>query len=76
LKILTRGFSALCASYKPGTIKGSALQLGGAVIVNPDETVAYYYASAEAFEKSRIFQENSLKWSNFNYVSEMPCVNT
>lgn len=48
LKVLSRGFSALRAGYKPGTIQGSALQLGGAVIVRPDATIGYYFASAEA----------------------------
>jgi hypothetical protein len=48
LKALSRGFSAWRAGYKPGTLQGDALQLGGAVIVNPDGTVAYYFASAEA----------------------------
>jgi len=47
-KVLSRGFSALGAGYKPGTIKGSVLQLGGAIIVNPDTTIAYYFSSAEA----------------------------
>ena len=40
--------------YKPGTIQGSALQLRGAVIVNPDGTVAYYYASAEAGDHPQV----------------------
>ncbi len=48
LKVLTRGFSALLAGNMPGAIQGNALQLGGAVIVKPDATVAYYFASAEA----------------------------
>lgn len=48
LKAFSRGLSALRAGYKPGTIQGSALQLGGAVIVCPDRTVAYYFSSAEA----------------------------
>ena len=54
LKALSRGFSALRAGYKPGTIQGSALQLGGAVIVCPDTTVAYYFSSAEAGEHPKI----------------------
>jgi len=48
LKAFSRGFSALRAGHKPGTIQGSALQLGGAIIVKSDGTVAYYFASAEA----------------------------
>lgn len=48
LKAFFRGFSALRAGHRPATIQGSALQLGGAVIVHPDATVAYYFSSAEA----------------------------
>jgi hypothetical protein len=48
LKALSRGFSAMRAGYRPGTIQGSTLQLGGAVIINPDATVSYFFASAEA----------------------------
>lgn len=48
LKVLSRAFSALGAGHMPGAVQGSALQLGGAVIVRPDATIAYYFASAEA----------------------------
>lgn len=48
LKVLSRAFSALGAGHMPGTVQGSALQLGGAVILRPDATIAYYFASAEA----------------------------
>jgi hypothetical protein len=48
LKVLSRAFSALGAGHMPGIVQGSALQLGGAVILRPDATVAYYFASAEA----------------------------
>jgi peroxiredoxin len=48
LKVLSRTFSALGAGHMPGTVQGSALQLGGAVILRPDATIAYYFASAEA----------------------------
>lgn len=48
LKVFSRAFSALISGYMPGTVQGSALQLGGVVIIRPDATVAYSFASAEA----------------------------
>jgi hypothetical protein len=48
LKALFRGFSAMRAGYKPGKIQGSVLQLGGVIIITPDATVPYFFASAEA----------------------------
>lgn len=48
LKALSRGFSALKSGFTPGPIQGSALQLGGAVIINPDGTVRYHYVGREA----------------------------
>lgn len=48
LKVLSREYSALRAGYLPGTIQGNVLQLGGAGIVRPDASVAYYFASKEA----------------------------
>lgn len=45
---LSRGFSAMRAGYRPGAIQGNPLQLGGAIIVKPDGTLCYYFASAEA----------------------------
>jgi peroxiredoxin len=48
LKAISRGFSALRAGFTPGAIQGSALQLGGAIIVNQDGTIRYFYRSKEA----------------------------
>jgi hypothetical protein len=48
LKALSRGITAMRAGYRPGTIQGSTLQVGGAVIINPDATVSYFFASTEA----------------------------
>lgn len=45
LKSFTAGFSALMGGHKPGAMKGSPLQLGGAVIITPDNRVRYYYQS-------------------------------
>lgn len=39
IKPLQRVFSALIAGHRPGTLQGSALQLGGAVIIDPGGTI-------------------------------------
>lgn len=39
---------ALAGGFLQGRTRGDALQLGGVVVVRPDGTVAYRYASAEA----------------------------
>lgn len=48
LKSLTRAFAALTAGATPGSLQGSALQLGGAAIVSPSGEVIYHYISQEA----------------------------
>ncbi len=48
MKAIGRGFRALRAGFAPGAIQGSALQLGGAIIMNPDGTIRYLYKSREA----------------------------
>lgn len=45
LKSFTAGFTALMGGHKPGALKGSPLQLGGAAIVTPDNRVTYYFQS-------------------------------
>lgn len=45
LKSFTAGFTALLGGHKPGALKGSPLQLGGAVIITPDNRIAYYFQS-------------------------------
>lgn len=47
-KTLSRGFYALRKGIKPGTIQGSALQLGGAVIIDQSGSVLYQYQCSEA----------------------------
>lgn len=47
-KTFGRGLSALRQGIKPGSLQGSALQLGGAVIVEADGTLRYHYRSSEA----------------------------
>ena len=48
IKSFTAGFAALRAGQKPGAMKGSAVQLGGAVIINPDNSISYYFQSRSA----------------------------
>ncbi len=48
LKSLAKGFTALREGIKPGLLHGSALQLGGAIIVTSEEKVCYFFRSSEA----------------------------
>lgn len=45
---LSRALSAIKDGIKPGALHGSALQLGGVVIVEPSAHIRYYYASKKA----------------------------
>lgn len=56
LKTLSRGFSALRSGVKPGSIQGSALQLGGAVIIDQTGTVLYRFQSREAADDPPVDQ--------------------
>jgi len=48
IKSIPRVFSALKGGHKQGSIQGNTLQLGGAIIVEPPDTVRYYFASKKA----------------------------
>lgn len=48
LKPLSRAFSALKAGFSPGSLQGSALQLGGAVVITTGGEIVYHYISQEA----------------------------
>lgn len=48
VKALSRAFSALKSGFLPGSLQGSALQLGGAAVVTTDGQVIYHYISQEA----------------------------
>ncbi len=48
MKSFTAGFSALMGGHTPGAMKGSPLQLGGAVMITPDNRVTYYFQSKSA----------------------------
>ncbi len=47
-KMFARAISALKQGIKPGSVQGNALQLGGAIIINTDESIEYTYRSSEA----------------------------
>ena len=54
LKSFTAGFTALKSGQLPGAMKGSALQLGGAALITPDQTVPYYFQSKFAGDHPEI----------------------
>ena len=45
---LVGGLKALKNGYRPGTIQGDALQLGGAVVVGPGDQLYYYFRGQQA----------------------------
>lgn len=45
---LVGGLKALKDGYRPGTIQGDALQLGGATVVGPDNQLYYYFRGQQA----------------------------
>jgi hypothetical protein len=47
-KSIGRALTALRRGIRPGSIQGSALQLGGALVVTPQESILYSYRSNEA----------------------------
>ena len=47
-KSIGRALTALRRGIRPGSIQGSALQLGGALVVSRQESVLYSYGSSEA----------------------------
>lgn len=54
MKTVARGLSALRKGFTPGSLQGSALQLGGAVIVDQDSSVRYLFQSSEAGEDAPV----------------------
>lgn len=50
LKTITRGISAIFKGVKPGKLQGSALQLGGAVIIDKTGSLLYHFRCKEAGE--------------------------
>jgi len=48
MKTISRGLSAFRQGIKPGSLQGSVLQLGGAVVVDTNSSLRYMYRSSEA----------------------------
>lgn len=48
LTSFTQAFSAFKAGFIPGSLQGSALQLGGAVVVTPAGNITYFFISSAA----------------------------
>jgi len=48
LKPLAKTLSALKKGHKQGGIEGSTLQLGGAVVIDTEKTIRFYFASNKA----------------------------
>ncbi len=64
MKSLHEGITALKEGYMPGTIQGNAIQLGGVLIMDPDNSAQYYYRSSEAGDHpilEELLEESELK---------------
>ena len=49
-----KAMAAIRQGHRQGRISGSTLQLGGAVIIAPDNTIPFYHASKTAGDHPRI----------------------
>ncbi len=54
MKSLHEGITAFKEGYRPGTIQGDAIQLGGVLIVDPENRAHYYFRSSEAADHPAI----------------------
>ena len=54
MKTLAKGLSSLRQGFTPGLLQGSALQLGGSVILDQDGSVRYHFQSSEAGEDAPV----------------------
>ncbi len=54
MKSLHEGIVALKDGYRPGTIQGDAIQLGGVLMMDPDNHAHYYFKSSEAGDHPNI----------------------
>ncbi|MCB2174010.1 redoxin domain-containing protein [bacterium] len=50
LKMVARAVRSIASGYRPGTLQGDALQLGGAITITVDNRVSYFFKSSEAGE--------------------------
>ncbi len=48
VKSFRQGFSALKAGLLPGSLQGNAMQLGGAVVIEPSKNIKYFFQSSVA----------------------------
>lgn len=54
VKSIFKAASALKNGYRQGSVQGSAMQLGGAVIIDPTGSIRYYFASRKAGDHPNI----------------------
>jgi len=48
LQPVFRALSAVRAGFRPGSLQGNALQLGGAVVIDTDGVIRFHYRSEKA----------------------------
>jgi hypothetical protein len=48
MKSFSKGFLALKKGLLPGSLQGNALQLGGAVVIGPANSIKYFFQSSMA----------------------------
>ena len=48
VKSFTQSFLALKDGFLPGSLQGSAVQLGGAVVIDPHNSIKYFFQSSMA----------------------------
>lgn len=53
-KAVTGGLSALKEGHRQGPVQGSALQLGGAVVVDPEKGITWYFAGRKAGDHPKV----------------------
>ena len=66
-KSIGRAITALRRGIRPGSIQGRSFQLGGALVVSPQESILYSYGSSEAGDDppvGEILQAISLSETN------------
>lgn len=56
IKPVQRVFSAIKSGIRPGSLQGSALQLGGAVVIAPGNEVRYFFRESQAGDHPPVAQ--------------------
>lgn len=54
LRPVFKAISALKQGHRQGSVQGSTLQLGGAVVIDPSGSVRYFYAAPKAGDHPEI----------------------